>query len=138
MSLTIAPTSVGPLAILVQCDVVLLPPVILRDTMRCVVDLTSVPQQHLQTLMLCLAYVNYAMDPPQMSFSFSLLSLPLLWFGWCLLCCLLSACRLHCTCHFHQWGLNHCVLHPCNLSKYTYGRHMCLLMLVPWPMPEVH
>ena len=52
LTVTIAPTSVGLLATLGQHSAVLLPPLIPRDTMRGVVGLATVPQQHPQSQIL--------------------------------------------------------------------------------------
>ena len=53
-----------------QHDVVLLPPLILKDTVRGVVSLTIVLQQQPQSQMPSQIYANYAMGPSEMSFLF--------------------------------------------------------------------
>ena len=62
-------------------DVVLLPPLIPRDTIIGVVGLTTVLQQP-KTQMPPQAYAHYDMGPPQVSFSFSELSVPLISSCW--------------------------------------------------------
>ena len=59
----IAPTSVGLEAASGQYDVFLLPPLILRDTIRDIVNLDNVLQQKPQIP--SQAYANYAMGPSQ-------------------------------------------------------------------------
>ena len=101
-----APTSVG-LAALDQNDVVLLPQLIQRHTMRGSVVLTTVLQQQ-QPLsqMTFLAYTNYAMSPSQVSLYLSELSLSPIHnvICWCLLWYLLSAFRFPFSCHVHHGG----------------------------------
>ena len=68
MIVTIAPTSVG-LAASDHHDVVWPPQLILRDTMRGSVGLTTLSQQQQnETQMPSQVYVNYAMGPSQVSF----------------------------------------------------------------------
>ena len=63
---TVAATSVG-LTTFGQHDVVLLPRMILRDTIRGSACLTTLPQQEQpQSQMSSQAYANYAMGPPHM------------------------------------------------------------------------
>ena len=57
---------------------------------------------------------------------------------WCFLWCLLSAFRILCGCHVHQWELLHWDLHYCNPLEYTLDRHMCLLVIVHCLLPGVH
>ena len=56
---------------LVQHDVVLLPQMILRETVGSSAGLTTMPwKQQPQSQMSCQDYANYSMVPPQLSFSF--------------------------------------------------------------------
>ena len=68
-TVTMAPTSLGQTAALYQHDV-LPSPLILRDTIRGLVGLATVLQQHPQSQMPSQAYANYAMGPPKVSFLF--------------------------------------------------------------------
>ena len=63
------------------------------------------------------------------------LSIPLIHNVVCcyLLWCLLSAFRFPCGCHACQWGLNYLGLQCHNPMEYTFGRHMCLLVMVCVP-----
>ena len=70
MTVTIAPTSIGLAVALSQHDVVLLPPLILRDTMKGVVGLTTVQQQKPQFQMPSQNYANYSMGALQVHFLF--------------------------------------------------------------------
>ena len=77
-TVTVAPTT-GYLAIFGQHDVVLPPQLILRDTMRGSVGLANVlKQQQPQSHMPSEAHAKYAMGPPELSFSLSQLSFPLI------------------------------------------------------------
>ena len=70
MTFALPPTPVGQTT-LSQHDVVLPPKVILRDTMRGPVGLTTMPQQQQpQSQMPSQAYANFAMGPPQVAFLF--------------------------------------------------------------------
>ena len=69
MAVTMAPFLMGLQAMLGQHDVILPPLLILRDSGG-VVGLTPVTQQQPQPQMPLQAYANYAMGPPQVSFSF--------------------------------------------------------------------
>ena len=68
MTVTMVPTLMGLPVASGQHDVVLLPPLMLRDTGH-VVGLTTVQQQQSQSQMPPQAYANYAMGPVQVSFS---------------------------------------------------------------------
>ena len=78
------------------------------------------------------AYANYAMGPPQVSFSFRV-EPPT---NWCLFCCMLSTFRCHAVCHIHQWGLNHWDVHHCHLLELTQGRNLSNLVMVISPCQE--
>ena len=86
---TLGPTSVGQI-LLGQWDVVLLPQLILQDTLRDSAGLTHMPQQHIpQSWVSSQAYATYALGPLQVSSS-SEMSLPqflyhVLGVLWCLL-----------------------------------------------------
>ena len=127
-TVTMAPASVGLAAASDQHDVVLLPLLILKDTLRVLGGLTTVPQQKSQTQKLSQAYTNYAMGPSEMSFLFSELSLPLVSvmvfaLGFQVMILLqISPIRAH-------WlGLYHS-----SPSEYIHGRHMCLLVQLNGP-----
>ena len=91
-----AVTTVGLSATQDQQDVVLPPPLILRDTIRGVVNLITVPQQHTQSKIFSQAYASYAMIPSQVSFL--LKHCAIYWFphvGVCYsVCFLLSDCSV--------------------------------------------
>ena len=70
MNATMAHTAVD-LATLGQHDIVLLPPLIMRDTLSASIGLaTLLQQQQSQAQMPSQAYIHYAMGPSQVSFSF--------------------------------------------------------------------
>ena len=73
ITFTMAPTSVGLIAVLGQHEVILPPVLILRGTLRSVAGLVTVPQQQPQSEMLSWAIIG----PPQVSF-FLEWSLPLI------------------------------------------------------------
>ena len=77
------------------------------------------------------AYASYVMDPPQVSFSLSNLSLPLIHYVvcWCLLWCFMSTFKFPCCCHVHQWKPNYWGVHCCNSMECAVGWHMCLLVM---------
>ena len=70
MTVTMAPSFVGLTSALIQHYVILLPPLILRDTVRGDVGLATVPQQESHSQMPSQAYAKYALGPSQMSFVF--------------------------------------------------------------------
>ena len=93
-----------------QHDVVLLPQLILRNTMRVSAGLTTMLQQQPpQPQVLSHAYANYVMDPLQVSFSYIvefhqfLMSCFDVCYG---VCCLLSS--PHMAAMFTKGRLNHC------------------------------
>ena len=103
----LALTSMGQTT-LGQYDVVLLPPLIVGDTMRGSFGLTNLPQhQQPQSLLPSQAYANSDIGSLQVSFSFRV-DPPTDSFivSWCMLWCLLSVFRFPCGCHFHQCRLN--------------------------------
>ena len=70
ITVTVVPTPVRLTTASGQHDVVLLSPLILRDAVRGVVSLATVPQQEPQSQMPSQAYASYAMGPSQVN-SFS-------------------------------------------------------------------
>ena len=112
---------------------VVLPSLLIPKDTRGVVGLTTVPQQLSQSQMPFQTYVTYAMGPPQVSF-FSELSLPPI----CLhvlvahydICFLLSGS--HVDAFFTYEGSTIGIVHS-SPWKCTYGRHMCILVMVWGP-----
>ena len=106
-SVTMAPSLTGLPATLGQCEVVLLPHLMLRCPGG-VICLTFMPQQQPPFLMPLLAYANYAMGSPQVGF-FPRVELPTVLYIICLVpfWCLLSTFRCQVACHIPLWGLNH-------------------------------
>ena len=51
----------------------------------------------------------------------------------CMLCCVLSNFRFWHGFSLCQWGVINLDLHHCDPLEHTYGRHMCLLVLVHGP-----
>ena len=119
----------GPIAASAQQNEVLPPPLVSRDT-RIVVGLTTVLQQVPQSQRPSQDYANYAMGPPQVSFSFRVEPLTNCLYIWCLFWCMLSPFRFQCGCLFHLWGLNCWGLHHHSPLEQTHGRHMGILVMV--------
>ena len=103
MTVTMAPTLLGLPATSGWHDVVLSPPLILRDT-RGVVDLATVLQQQPQCQMPPQAYDNYAIGPQKVHFFFRVEPPTnlLIYVGVCYGVCF-SAFSCHSRCHIHQW-----------------------------------
>ena len=135
MTVTMAANTVG-LGTWHHHDVVLLPPLIPMDTVRATICLTTVlQQQQSQSQISFQAFVNYAMDPPQVSFSvrvepptdFNML-VSVMVFVFCFQIPMWLPCS--------PIGLNCLGLHYYNPSEYTHGRHICLLVVVCYPYPK--
>ena len=128
-------TSVGVAGTLGQHNVVLLLPLIPRDTIRDVVGLNTVPQQQLQSKMLSEACANYAMGPPQVSFLLqSGASYHIPYIGVCyIVCFLLSGSNVAAIFFIGDSTIS---LQNCNPSEYIHDRHMCILVLVHGPCLE--
>ena len=82
------------------------------------------------------AYANYAMGPPQVSFSFRV-EPPTDSLCWCLLQCFFSAFRFPCGCHVHQ-----CRVQPLGFALLQpYGVYLLQAYVLPgdglWPTPGV-
>ena len=94
-----------------------------------VVDLSTVPQQQLQSHIPSQVYTNYAMGPPQGEFSFSGLS-PSIYFTMLVSATVFAFCfQIRCCCHFPN-GVQPLGLAPLQAFEYNHGRHMCLLPMV--------
>ena len=107
------------LAAFSQHDVLLLPPLTLRDTMKGYVGLTTMPQQQQpQSHMPSQTYENYAIGPSQVHFSFRVWSPPTS-LCWCLLWCLLLFLGLHVAAMFTNEGS---AIGVCIVA--TYGVHL--------------
>ena len=94
----------------------------LKDMVRGVVGLATVPQQKPQPHRPSQAYANYSMGDTFQSWASHQFLL-----YWCLLCnyFLLSSSDMAAS-----LGLRHWDLHHSNASEYTHGRDMCHLMFV--------
>ena len=134
-------TMMGLPATLGQHDLVLLQPLMQRDT-RSVVGLTNVPQQQPQSQIPPQAYANYAMVPPQMSFLFRV-SLPLI--------CLYKYVSLivYAFCFWVPFWMPFWMPYSPMVAKalwicttatleHSHGRHMCILVMVIDPCQEFH
>ena len=130
MTIVMASTSVGQ-STSGQHDVVLLPQLILRDTMKGSVGITPMlQQQQSQSQMPSQAYADRAMGPLQVGFLFQSLAFHQF------ICHVLVSCYgvcfllsgTHVTAMFTErsshWSLQHCIS-----LEYTLGRHMCLLVM---------
>ena len=109
MTVTMAPTLMGLSAALGQHDLVLPPPLILRDTRGVVVsplcyssDLSPICLLRHMPIMLWILYRYISLS--------ELYSHQFAYMCWCLLWCMLSALRCHAGWHIHLWELNHFAL----------------------------
>ena len=134
-TVTMAPSLMGLPATSGQHDV-LLPPLLILRYSGGVVGFATMPNQQHQSQMPLQPYANYAMDPPQVGFSFRVEPPTVFIYVWCLFWCMPSAFRCHAGCCIHLWGLNHWGLHHCSPLELTYGRHICNLAMVIGPHQE--
>ena len=132
-SVIMTPSLMGLPATLGQHEVVLLPPLMPRCPGG-VIGPASMPQQQPPSLMLLLAYANYAMGSPQVSFFFRV-EPPTILYIICLVSILVSALYIQVPSWmpYSPMGLHHWGLHYCNPLDITHGRHMCNLVMVIGP-----
>ena len=91
-------------------DVVLLPQLFSRDTLRGSAGIMHLPQQPPQSNVPSQAYAKYAIGPLQVSFSFRVES-PNNSYIMCLVSVMVFAFRFQCGCCVHLWRLNIWSLH---------------------------
>ena len=107
-----------------------MPQLILRDTFRGSAGLIQLPQKpQLQSQMPSQTYVNYAMGPLHVSFSFRF-EPHNNYYILGLVSVMVFAFRFPCGCLFCLLGLNLLGLHLCSLFEFTLSRHVCLLLMV--------